>query len=142
MKTINPYLNFDGQAKEAFEHYRSILGGEFAVVMPMSGVDCEGLPLPENAGELMMHIALPYGDSVLMASDVVEGMGQKLAVGNNVSVSISVDSRDEADRIYAGLAEGGTAVMPMDDAFWGDYFGALIDKFGINWLINYSEKNA
>ena len=146
MANINPYLNFGGNAEEAFNFYRSVFGGDFAGVMrwkdmPQEG--CEGgddseYKLAEADGEKIMHIALPIGDgNMLMASDTLEAFGPPLNVGNNFYIAISPDSKDEADRLFADLSAGGTVEMPMADAFWGGYFGSFKDKFGIGWLINY-----
>ncbi len=91
--------------------------------------------------EKIMHIALPLGkDNVLMATDAMESMGQKLVIGTNVSISIGVDSENEADNIFARLSEGGQITMPLEKTFWGAYFGMFTDKFGIQWMINYDYK--
>ena len=91
----------------------------------------------ESDKEGIMHIALPIGNDVLMASDAVESMGPKLNVGNNFSIALSPDSKEDAERLFNGLSAGGTATMPMQDTFWGAYFGTFTDKFGIQWMINY-----
>jgi PhnB protein len=147
MAKINPYLNFGGNAEEAFNFYRSVFGGEFAGVlrwkdMPKEGCedggDGEHQGVSEADGEKIMHIALPIGGgNVLMASDTLEGFGPPLAVGNNFYIAIAPESKDEADRLFADLSAGGAVEMPMADAFWGGYFGSFKDKFGIGWLINY-----
>ena len=151
MAKLNPYLNFGGNAEEAFNFYRSVFGGEFAGVlrwkdMPKEG--CEGggdgeHKLAEADGEKIMHIALPVGDgNILMASDSLEGFGPPLAVGNNFYIAIAPESKEEADRLFGELSAGGTVEMPMADAFWGGYFGSFKDKFGIGWLINYDTAQA
>ena len=138
MTKLNPYLSFNGQAEEAFNFYKSVFGGEFNGIMRWSdNPQCSEFSDEDKNG--VMHIALPVGDSVIMGSDSVKSMGE-VVVGTNFQVGITPDSRDDADRLFAGLSEGGTAMMPMSDQFWGDYFGALKDKFGIQWLINYSDK--
>lgn len=138
-----PYLNFNGQAEEAFEFYKKTFGGEFRMVMKMK--DAPGLAdqLPDDEKERIMHISLPIGKngSVLMASDICPSMGQTLQMGNNNYISLHPESRDEADRIFAGLSEGGFIEMPMEDQFWGDYFGSFKDKFGVCWMINHNENN-
>lgn len=146
MATINPYLNFNGNAEEVFNFYKSIFGGEFATVMRYGdapGCDGgeEGGKLGESDKDKIMHIALPIGSKgdVLMASDVPDSMGQ-LKQGDNFSISISAESKDEADRIFNGLAEGGKVEMPIADAFWGAYFGMCADKFGIQWMVSYDPK--
>lgn len=136
MATINPYLNFEGKAEEAFTFYQSILGGEL-FIQKMS--DAPGTEqLPEEEKHYVMHASLPIGNNVLMASDCLKSQGHVLQVGNNNYISLSPDSREEADRIFQALAEGGTVEMPLDDMFWGDYFGSLKDKFGVQWMINYN----
>lgn len=145
MKALNPYLNFNGNTEEVFNFYKSVFGGEFAMLMrfkdipadvPMDGC-VDGEPAKDESN-LIMHIALPIGNNVLMASDVPSHMAQ-VTTGTNTSLSINVESREEADRVFAGLSAGGNITMPMDTMFWGDYFGMLTDKFGIQWMVNYSE---
>lgn len=139
MATINPYLTFNGNCELAFEFYRSVFGGEFATVMRMGEVD--GMPVPEEAKNKVMHVALPIGETaILMGSDTVEGLGPSVTIGNNFGVAIGTKQRDEADRLFNGLSSGGTVTMPMADAFWGGYFGMLTDKFGVNWMINADDK--
>jgi len=101
------------------------------------------MPIAEGDKNKIMHIALPIGnDDVLMATDVLESMGQTLSEGNNFSISLSVESREEADRVFNGLAEDGTVQMPLGDTFWGAYFGMFQDKFGIRWMVNYDQNYA
>lgn len=141
--TINPYLDFNGNAEEAFNFYKSVFGGEFAAVMrwkdmPPNTEGCEEMALTEDDREKIMHISLPIGGgNVLMASDALEGMGPKRIVGNNFSIAISTESKEELEKLYNGLSEGGTATMPLADAFWGSYFGMCSDKFGIQWLFSF-----
>lgn len=145
MATINPYLNFNGNTEEAFNFYKSVFGGEFAAVMRFRDVSntegCEGMKVSEHELDKIMHIALPVGKgNVLMATDGLESMGQNFRFGDNFSISISADSRHEADELFSRLSEGGKVEMPLADAFWGDYFGMLQDKFGIQWMVSYNEK--
>lgn len=137
MPNINPYLNFNGNAEEAFNVYKSIFGGEFTAVMRFRDMPQDG-SVKEADMDKIMHISLPVGSNVLMASDVLESMGQQFRPGNNNYVSLGTDSKEDADRVFAVLSEGGTVEMPMQDAFWGDYFGSLIDRFGIGWMISYA----
>lgn len=147
MKVLNPYLNFNGNAEEVFNFYRSIFGGEFATLMrfkdipadvPMDGcTDMEGKEQAQDESEKIMHIALPIGGNILMASDVPSHMEQVTA-GTNTSLSVSVESKKEADRVFAALSAGGTVTMPIDNMFWGDYFGMLTDKFGIQWMVSFN----
>jgi len=138
--TINPYLNFPGNTEEAFNFYKSVFGGEFAMVQRfgnMPGPD--GKPLPAGLQDKLMHISLPVGkDNVLMGTDGLEQMGHKLTPGNNFYICISPDSKDEADRLFKGLSAGGKVTMPMKDMFWGAYYGDFTDKFGVKWMINYN----
>lgn len=137
MTRMNPYLNFDGTAEEAFQFYRSVFGGEFLSVNKMS--EAPGTKkLPENERNRMMHIALPIdGHTVLMASDTMPSMGHTLKEGNNVHISLHADSREEADRLFNGLSTGGKIEMPLQDTFWGAYFGSFKDKYGIQWMVSY-----
>lgn len=138
MNSLNTYLNFNGNTEEVFNFYRSVFGGEFAMLMRFGDTPgCENMPETEKNG--IMHIALPIGSSVIMGTDVPKSMEQVTA-GTNMSISMNVGSREEADRVYNGLSAGGKATMPMNDMFWGDYYGMLTDKFKIQWMINYSEK--
>lgn len=139
MTNINPYLNFDGKAEEAMNFYKAAFGGEFMgpVMRWGEAPGCEEFQLSDENKSKVMHMALPISEgNIIMASDSIEGLGPALSVGNNVTVAIGPDSREEADRLFAGLSEGGQVQMPMADAFWGGYFGSFVDKFGINWLIN------
>lgn len=137
---VNPYLNFDGNAEEAFNFYRSVFGGEFTAVMKMdTAPDAEKINQKEK--DRIMHISLPIGkDIILMASDIVPSMGHTLNQGNNVYISLHPESREEADRLFNGLSKGGEVEMPMEDQFWGDYFGSFIDKFGVKWMVNYNKQ--
>ena len=136
MTQLNPYISFSGNAEEAFNFYKSVFGGEFSAVMRWGdNEECAEMPgIDKNS---IMHIALPVGDSTIMGDDSDGIMGKKLSAGNNHSITISPDSRDEADRSFKGLSDGGEATMSMQVAFWGGYFGSLTDKFGVQWLINY-----
>lgn len=139
MLAINPYLNFNGNTEEAFNHYKSVFGGEFAMVMRFKDSPAAA-NTPEKDQDKLMHIALPLANgSMLMGTDAIgEGGMPFVTMGNNFSLTISAESREEADKLYSGLAEGGNAVSPMHDEFWGDYFGWLTDRFGINWMITYN----
>jgi len=140
MPTINPYLNFSGNTEEAFNFYKSVFGGEFANLMRFRDTS-EAEKIPENELDKIMHIALPIGKhNILMATDFLESMGHKLKEGNNYSISITAESREEADKLFNGLSEGGKVTMQMADMFWGDYFGMFNDKFGIQWSISYTTK--
>lgn len=138
MNSLNPYLNFNGNTEEVFNFYKGVFGGEFAMLMRFGDTPgCEDMPETEKNG--IMHVALPIGSSVLMGTDVPKSMEQ-VSTGTNISISVNVSSREEADRVYNGLSAGGKATMPMNDMFWGDYYGMLTDKFEIQWMISYNEK--
>lgn len=137
MKTVNPYLNFAGNTEEAFNFYKSIFGGEFLALQRFKEIP-GGDQVAAADQDKIMHIALPLGkDSILMATDALESMGQKLTTGNNFSIAISADSEKEADKLFSGLSAGGQITMPLEKAFWGDYFGACTDKFGVQWMVTY-----
>jgi PhnB protein len=139
MATINSYLNFDGNTEQAFSFYKSVFGGEYAMVMRYKDAPQEN-QMGEKDGEKIMHMALPIGEhAVLMGSDWPEAYG-KPREGSNVSLSISADSKEEADKVFNGLSAGGQVKMPMENTFWGSYFGMLKDKFGFNWMVSYDEK--
>lgn len=140
MAKLNPYLNFDGTAEKAFTFYKSVFGGEFVGEIHKMGNAPGTENLSDEEKNRVMHIALPIGGDLLMASDIVPSFGQKLTVGNNNYVSIFPDSREDADRIFKGLSEGGNIEMPLEDQFWGDYFGSFQDQFGVHWMINYNEE--
>ena len=142
MATINPYLTFNGNCEEAFLFYKSVFGGEFPYIgrfgeMPPAE-DCP--PMSPEAANLIMHVSLPIGkETFLYGSDASEAFGAAAVIGNNFSISINADSRGEADRLFHGLSAGGKVTMPMENTFWGAYFGMFADKFGINWMVNFDE---
>ncbi|HRH45563.1 MAG TPA: VOC family protein [Pyrinomonadaceae bacterium] len=140
MAKINPYLHFLGNTEEVFNFYKSVFGGEFATFMRFGDMPtqegCEGLS--DSDKSKIMHVALPLSDGhVLMASDAVGEYANDAVIGNNVSLSISADSKEEADKFFNGLANGGTTTLPISDTFWGAYFGMCKDKFGVQWMVNY-----
>lgn len=142
MATTNTYLTFNGNCEEAFTFYKSVFGGDFNYIgrfneMPPQ----EGNTMSEEDSNKIMHVSLPIGTSILMGSDTGGEWAPSFVQGNNFSVSISADSKEEADQLFSGLAEGGNVAMPLSDTFWGDYFGMLVDKFGINWMMSFN-KNA
>jgi len=140
MAKMNPYLNFDGKAEDAFNFYKSVFGGEFSALHKMGG-NPGSENLSDDEKNRIMHIALPIdSNTVLMASDTLPSMGHVLNHGNNVQLSLHPESREEADRLFNGLSEGGKVDMPLQDTFWGAYFGNFQDKYGINWMVNYEGK--
>jgi PhnB protein len=138
MTRLNIYLNFAGNAEEAMSFYRSVFGGEFTQIVRFKDMPMEGVSIPPEDQSKVMHVGLPIGsDSVLMASDALESLGQKLVKGNNVYVSVHPESRAEADRIFSSLSAGGQIEMAIDDQAWGDYYGSFEDRFGVRWMVNY-----
>jgi len=144
MTTINAYLNFNGNCEEAFNFYKSVFGGEFSYIgrfneMPPQ----EGVPaLPEEMGNKIMHIGLPISkETALMGSDTGGEWAPNFKQGNNFSISINTDSKENADRLFNGLSAGGNVTMPLADTFWGDYFGMFEDRFGINWMVSYNAQH-
>jgi PhnB protein len=142
MASINPYLNFPGNTEEAFNFYKSVFGGDFAFVQRFKdGPEQPGGKVPAGLGDKIMHISLPIGKSnMLMGTDAMEEMGQKLTAGNNFHLTVSADSKQEADKIFQALSAGGKVTVPIETAFWGAYFGMVTDKFGIQWMVSYDEK--
>ncbi len=139
MATVNVYLSFNGNCEEAFNFYKSAFGGEFPYVgrfkdMPADG----GEPVDEEYGEKIMHISLPISnETVLMGSDVGGEWSPQFVQGNNFSLSIGADSKEEAERLFSELSADGQVVMPLNTTFWGEYFGMFTDKFGINWMVSH-----
>lgn len=139
MATVNTYLNFSGNCEEAFNFYKSVFEAEFSYIgrfgemPPQEG--CE--PMNEEFGNKIMHVSLPIGNTILMGSDTGGEWAPTFVQGNNFSISINADSKEEADVLFNGLSAGGMVTMPMADTFWGAYFGMFTDKFGINWMVNY-----
>jgi len=140
MTKLNSYLNFDGTCEEAFNFYKSVFGGEFSYFSKMGDINVEGMPINDADRNLVMHVSLPIGDDILMGSDVPGHMKPHFKAGNNNYISIVPVSREEADRIFNGLSAGGEVEMPMQETFWGDYFGSFMDRYGICWMINYPLK--
>ncbi len=139
MPTINPYLNFNGNAEEAFNFYKSVFGGEFTTVQRFKDTP-EADKVPEGLQDKIMHISLPLGNgNVLMASDALESMGFHLTIGNNFYLSLDGESEEETTKLFNGLSEGGKVEMPLGKTFWGAFFGMFTDKFGIRWMVSFSE---
>ena len=138
MAQINPYIHFNGNAEEAFTFYKSVFGGEFAMVVHFKDMSIPEHPISENEAEKMMHIALPIGkNSVLMGSDTPEFMGRQNEHENRSKISISAESKEEADQLFNGLSAGGEVEMPIEDSPWGSYFGMFRDKYGIEWMVDF-----
>jgi PhnB protein len=136
---VSTYLNFPGNAEEAMEFYRSVFGGEFFRLTRFKDMPIPGVELPVESQDKIMHVSLEITpEHLLMASDSIESMGQSLTTGNNVHISLHPESKEEADRLFTALSEGGKVGMPLEDQMWGDYYGHFTDKFGINWMVNFS----
>ena len=140
MALINPYINFNGNAEEAFNFYKSVFGGEFAKIMRFKDISSPEYPVAENDANKIMHIALPIGKNVLMGNDVPESMGPVNENENRSKISISAESREESDNLFNGLSAGGNIEVPMSDSPWGSYFGMFRDKFGIEWMVDFDPK--
>jgi len=139
MKSINPYLNFPGNTEEAFNFYKKVFGGDFVGGIYRFKDTPDAGKLSAADQDKVMHVGLQMGEgNYLMATDALESMGFKVTFGNNYYISIEAESKEEADKLFKGLSEGGKADMPMKDEFWGAYFGMLTDKFGVKWMINYT----
>ena len=139
MTTVNIYLNFNGNCEKAFNFYKSVFGGEFPYIgrfgdMPPQ----EGLPpMPKEMESRIMHVSLPISkETMLMGSDTGGEWAPSFQQGNNFSISITTDSKEEADRLFNGLSDGGKVTMPLSKTFWSEHFGMLTDKFGINWMVS------
>lgn len=137
MPTINPYINFNGNAEEAFTFYKSVFGGEFGKIIRFKDLASAEFPVPENEANKILKISLPIGQNVLMANDVPAAMGPVNENENRSKIAISAESREEADKIFNGLSVGGTVEMPMSDSPWGTYFSMFRDKYGIEWTIEF-----
>jgi PhnB protein len=140
MALINPHINFNGNAEEAFNFYKSVFGGEFAMIIRFKEMSSAEFPVAEKEANKIMHIALPIGKNVLMANDVPESMGRVNENENRSKISVSAESREEADKIYNGLSVGGAIEMPIGDSPWGSYFAMFRDKYGIEWMIDFDPK--
>jgi PhnB protein len=137
MALINPHINFNGNAEEAFNFYKSVFGGEFAKIMRFRDLASTEFQVSENEANKIMHIALPIGQNILMGNDVPESMGPVNENENRSKISISAESREEANKLFSGLSAGGNIEVPIDDSPWGSYFGMFRDKFGIEWMIDF-----
>ncbi|MEK7628123.1 MAG: VOC family protein [Patescibacteria group bacterium] len=141
MATINPYINFNGNAEEAFNFYKSVFGGEFAVISRFKDLASPEFPVAENEAHKIMRIELPIGNNVLIANDVPESMGRVNENENRSKIAVIAESKEEADKLFNGLSAGGTVEMPMADSPWGTYFAMFRDKYGIEWTVEFDAKN-
>lgn len=137
MAHINPHINFNGNAEEAFSFYKSVFGGEFSKVVRFKEISSPDFPIPPNEENKLMHIALPIGSNVLMANDILEVMGKVSEEENRSKISISAESKEEAYNLFNGLSAGGQIEMPLDENPDGSYFAMFRDKFGIEWMVKF-----
>lgn len=138
MTTTNIYLNFNGNCREAFAFYQSVFGGEFDFMATFGEMQTQGnYPLADSDKDMIMHVTLPISkETMLMGSDTGSNY-PNVTFGNNFSIYVNTDSKAEADGKFAALSDGGKVNMPMEDTFWGSYFGMLEDKFGVNWMVSF-----
>ena len=138
MRAINPWINFNGNAEEAFTFYKSVFGGAFTKIVRFKDIASDEFPVAENEANKIMHIALPIGkNNVLLANDVPEFMGRTNENENRSKISVSAESRDEADKIFNGLSAGGNVEGEIGDSPWGTYAGMFRDKYGIEWIVEF-----
>lgn len=143
MATINTYLTFNGNCEEAFNFYKSVFGGEFAHLGKFKEMpDDPKFPVADADKEKIMHVSLPISkETVLMGSDTGGAWTENYNQGNNFSISINAESKEEADRIFNELSQHGKVIMPMNKTFWGSYFGMFTDQFGIQWMVSFDDSN-
>ena len=140
MAKINPYINFNGNAEEAFTFYKSVFGGEFGTIVRFKDLESPEFIVPEEEADSILRITLPIGGTMLIANDVPKSMGPVSESENRSKIAVSVDSREEADRIFAGLSAGGEVEMPMSDSPWGTHFSMFRDKYGIEWTVEFEQR--
>ena len=139
MKTVNVYLNFEGNTLEAFEFYRSVFGGEFLGVVRFRDFGENGMGVAEEDLDKIAHVALPLGpNNILMGTDVVGSMGKGLRQGNNFYLSLSAESGDEADRLFDALSANGKVEMPLSRTEWAEKYGSCVDRYGVRWMVDYT----
>ncbi len=139
MPTINPHINFNGNAEEAFTFYKSVFGGEFGKLIRLKDMANADFPVADADANKILHIELPIGPNVLMGNDIPEAMGKVSENENRSKISISADSKEEADKLFNGLSAGGSVEMPIGDSPWGSYFAMFRDKYGIEWMVEFKE---
>lgn len=141
MAQINPYIHFNGNAEEAFNFYKSVFGGDFAMVTRFKDLAFEGSISTDEEANKIMHIALPIGEKdILMGSDTPAALGKHSELETRSKISITAESKAEADNIFKGLSEGGQIEMPIQNSPWGSYFGMLRDKFGVEWMVDFDPR--
>lgn len=142
MKTLNTWINFNGNAEEALTFYKSVFGGEFTKIVRFKDIASDEFPIPEKEADKIMYIALPISTgALLIANDVPEIMGQVNERENRSKILVSAESKEEADRLFSGLSAGGEVEGPVGDSPWGSYAGMFRDKYGIEWIIEFASDN-
>ena len=141
MAQINPHINFNGNAEEAFNFYKSVLGGEFSKIIRFKDIASEEFPMSDKEAHKIMHIALPIGQNFLFANDILEIMGRVNENENRSKIAITAESKEEANKLFNGLSVGGQIEMPIDENPDGTYFAMFRDKFGIEWMVKFDPKN-
>lgn len=142
MALINPHINFNGNAEEAFTFYKSVFGGEFTKIIRFKDIASDEFPVAAHEADKLMHIALPIGKNFLLANDVPEIMGRTNENENRSKISISAESKAEAEKLFHGLSAGGTIEMPFEASGSDSYFGMFRDKYGIEWMINFDSSDS
>lgn len=137
MATINPYINFNGNAEEAFNFYKSVFGGEFGSVVRFKDLKSPGFHVSEEDADKIMRITLPIGGNILIANDVPASLGPVSENENRSKISVTAESRAEAEKIFNGLSAGGAVEMPLGDSPWGTSFAMFRDKYGIEWTVEF-----
>ena len=140
MATIHPYINFNGNAEEAFTFYQSVFGGEFGTLVRFTDLESPEFPVSVDDADKIMRITLPVGNALLIANDVPTALGRVSEDENRSKISVAAASQQEADEIFAGLSEGGTVEMPMSESPWGTYFAMFRDKYGIEWTVEFDPR--
>ena len=138
MARIDPHINFNGNAEEAFNFYRSVFGGEFTSLVRMKDISTAEHPVAEEDIDKIMHIALPIGPNLLMGNDVPSFLGKTNENENRSKISVFAESKEEANKIFNGLSAGGSVEYPIGDSPWGSYFGMFRDKYGIEWMVDFN----
>ncbi len=141
MLSINPHINFNGNAEEAFGFYQSVFGGEFSALMRFKELASEDFPVSEKEANKIMYIALPLGkNNRLIGNDVPEMLGKVSEQENRSKITVTAETKEEADKLFGGLSSGGEVEMPLSDSPWGTYFGMFRDKYGIEWIVEFNGK--
>jgi len=138
MAHIHPHINFNGNAEEAFNFYKSVFGGEFSKIIRLKDIASPEFPVADNEANKILNIALPIGNAILMGNDVPEALGPVNENENRSKIVVTAASKEEADKIFYGLSKGGNVEVPITDTPWGTYFAMFRDKFGIEWMVEYS----